>query len=677
MTRPFSVDDILHHERITGLAACPAQRAVYCVESIDAHADAYRSSLWIAGNEDEPPWQLTSGTALDSAPQWAPDARTIAFLSDRDGGPPQIYTIRPHGGEARRLTNLPNGVQTFAWAPDGRSLLAIALAHVDPPDTTHGKRCAEGVQVITEVPYKLDGVGFTLDERTHLFTVDAGSGAHRQLTQGRYEVRHATWSADGESLYYTRTREGRMAHRTDIWTLRRDGTDARQLTHEVAIVQDPVPSPDGKRIAFAGSECGGDSQTRLWCLDLGTGGVSGLGSADIEVVSGKSLHWSAASDAVETIAARNGLQEVARIDAASGRTETVLSGLRHISAMSRAGDTLYFVAESIGEFGQLHVWDAGSGEERQLTALNAWWYERCLPEVRYEPFVVKSDAGGEETVWAWVIRSAQPHTPGPLLIDFHGGPASYVLLSFASHPYWNILWSHGWTIVAVNAVGSSSFGRAFSDRLRGRWGELDLPQHLAVADTLHASGVHNGMLAAAGKSYGGYLAAWAACTTDRFRAAIVSAPVADLRSHFGTSDSGPYADPYALDGSPWDAPQTYNRLSPVACSEYRDADAASARHGRRALPARASRAALHRARRHRRSPGGTGALPWRRAPLLRGRPPVVPHRRGSTHGGLAHPVARAGAAPPLMRGRMRAMSSTLRPTSVRGGCRRSTPSQAI
>lgn len=242
------------------------------------------------------------------------------------------------------------------------------------------------------------------------FTVDAGSGAHRQLTQGRYEVRHATWSADGESLYYTRTREGRMAHRTDIWTLRRDGTDARQLTHEVAIVQDPVPSPDGKRIAFAGSECGGDSQTRLWCLDLGTGGVSGLGSADIEVVSGKSLHWSAASDAVETIAARNGLQEVARIDAASGRTETVLSGLRHISAMSRAGDTLYFVAESIGEPGQLHVWDAGSGEERQLTALNAWWYERCLPEVRYEPFVVKSDAGGEETVWAWVIRSAQPHT---------------------------------------------------------------------------------------------------------------------------------------------------------------------------------------------------------------------------------------------------------------------------
>ncbi|ATG22609.1 peptidase S9 family protein [Ralstonia pickettii] len=566
MTRPFSVDDILHHERITGMAACAAQRVVYCVESIDAHADAYRSSLWMAGNEDEPPWQLTSGTALDSAPQWAPDARTIAFLSDRDGGPPQIYTIRPHGGEARRLTNLPNGVQTFAWAPDGRSLLAIALAHVDPPDTTHGKRCAEGVQVITEVPYKLDGVGFTLDKRTHLFTVDAGSGAHRQLTQGRYEVRHATWSADGESLYYTRTREGRMAHRTDIWTLRRDGTDARQLTHEVAIVQDPVPSPDGRRIAFAGSECGGDSQTRLWCLDLGTGRVSGLGSADIEVVSSKSLHWSAASDAVETITARNGLQEVARIDVASGRTETVLSGLRHISAMSRAGDRLYFVAESIGEPEQLHVWDAGSGEERQLTALNAWWYERSLPEVRYEPFVVNTDAGGEETVWAWVIRSAQPHTPGPLLIDFHGGPASYVLLSFASHPYWNILWSHGWTIVAVNAVGSSSFGRAFSDRLRGRWGELDLPQHLAVADALHASGVHNGMLAAAGKSYGGYLAAWAACTTDRFRAAIVSAPVADLRSHFGTSDSGPYADPYALDGSPWDAPQTYNRLSPVACA---------------------------------------------------------------------------------------------------------------
>ena len=561
MTRPFSIDDISRYERITDVAACRvSDRVAYCVESV--HGDTYCSAIWIAGGE-ETPWQLTAGTALETAPQWAPDGSSLAFLSDRHGGAPQIYSVPLRGGEARQVSRLPHGVQSFMWSPDGKSLLAVGLIEVDPPDATHGKRRAEGVHVITEVPYKLDGAGFTLNPRAHLFRVDAASGAHRQLTNGRYEVRHAAWSPDGQTVYYTRTREGRLTHRTDIWAVRQDGTDMRQLTEQVAIVQDPQPSPDGRRLVFAGSESAGDAQTRLWLVDLQSAQVSALGSEDLEIVSGKSLSWAEGSDAVHVIAARNGLQEVARIDVASGAYQTLVAGQRHVSAMAMTRDRLYFCATSIAEPEQLYACLHSGEHEQQVSATNAWWYERTRPDVRYEAFVVRTDEGQEDTVWAWVIRPPQPCPAGPLLLDFHGGPASYVLLAYASHPYWNILWSHGWTIVAVNAVGSSSFGRTFCDRLRGRWGELDLPQHLAVADALREQGAHNGAIAAAGKSYGGYLSAWAACTTDRLKAAVVSAPVADLRSHFGTSDSGPYADPYALSGSPWEAVHTYDTLSPI------------------------------------------------------------------------------------------------------------------
>ena len=64
------------------------------------------------------------------------------------------------------------------------------------------------------------------------------------------------------------------------------------------------------------------------------------------------------------------------------------------------------------------------------------------------------------------------------------------------------------------------------------------PQHLAAIDQLQRTGVVDERLAITGASYGGYMSAWAIGHTPRFRAAVVCAPVANLESHFGSSDSG-------------------------------------------------------------------------------------------------------------------------------------------
>jgi dipeptidyl aminopeptidase/acylaminoacyl peptidase len=117
--------------------------------------------------------------------------------------------------------------------------------------------------------------------------------------------------------------------------------------------------------------------------------------------------------------------------------------------------------------------------------------------------------------------------------------------------------------VAPNAVGSASYGRDFARRLTGRWGELDLPQVQAVVAQLQAEGLADTRLACAGKSYGGFLAAWAIGHCDLFKAAAVSAPVANLLSHMGTSDTGYYVTPFAMGCGPEDDPERYRRLSPV------------------------------------------------------------------------------------------------------------------
>ncbi len=86
---------------------------------------------------------------------------------------------------------------------------------------------------------------------------------------------------------------------------------------------------------------------------------------------------------------------------------------------------------------------------------------------------------------------------------------------------------------------------------------------MAAVETLQREGLADDRVAIAGKSYGGYLSAWAIGHSERFRAAVVLAPVGNLETHYGTSDSGYYADPYAMCGSPSLNRDTSTKLSPM------------------------------------------------------------------------------------------------------------------
>ena len=74
------------------------------------------------------------------------------------------------------------------------------------------------------------------------------------------------------------------------------------------------------------------------------------------------------------------------------------------------------------------------------------------------------------------------------LISVDGGEASYALLDYDTNVFWQTLCSKGWAVLMLNPVGSSSFGGDFCKRLLGRWGELDLPQHLAAIAQLQDKG---------------------------------------------------------------------------------------------------------------------------------------------------------------------------------------------
>ncbi|MDA8453354.1 S9 family peptidase [Acidovorax sp. GBBC 3334] len=569
---PWTPEDTLRHQTIAELQGSPAEELLVCtVQSHNAAADRMDSALWCVPLDGSgPPWPLTSGTTHDNGPRWSPDGTRIAFVSSR-AGRSQAFVIPRHGGEARQVGVLDGTVLSAQWSPDGTRLAVLCTVAVDPdlrgrrPPADAPPPRTGGPRVVWRLPYKADGLGYVLAQETHLFVLQVDGGRCLRLTDGAFNVRAAAWSPDGTQLAFVRTRDSDTdGHRTDLWTLPATGGHARQLTHDLAQVLSPVWSPDGRTLVFSGSSRDGDAQVRLWQCDAETARAEPLGDDTIEVGAETASVRFAEGDPGRVLAViqRRGAHAVVSIALPGGEVRTLAQGDRQMKALAHTRERLAFLAFTPVEPMEIHACTHEGQGEQKVTAFNAaWWEPHARATLERRRFMVPDGEGGTHGIDGWLLRPPGARGATPLLVDLHGGPAAHALFDYPATAYWSVLWSRGWSVLALNPSGSSGYGHAFAERLAGHWGERDLPEVLAAVEALRGEGLADERMAVCGKSYGGFLSAWALGHTDRFRTAVVMAPVADARSHYGLSDSGYYADPFDFGGTPWSAPQAYLRAS--------------------------------------------------------------------------------------------------------------------
>ena len=198
-----------------------------------------------------------------------------------------------------------------------------------------------------------------------------------------------------------------------------------------------------------------------------------------------------------------------------------------------------------------------------------------------------------------------PHLPGhavpageapPLIVMLHGGPTSHSGPAFKPGvQFWT---SRGFAVVDVNYGGSSGYGRAYRERLRGQWGVVDLQDAVAAVDDLVARGwVDGARVAIRGGSAGGFSVLCGLAFTRRFAAGINYFGVADLESL--ATDTHKFESRY-LDSLVAPLPQgrdVYRQRSPVLhMGQCRGALLTLQGSDDRAVPPQQSRAIVDAAR---------------------------------------------------------------------------------
>ena len=260
------------HRRLTAGAGWEGQPAM----SPDGTMVAYTSDaagnpdLWVIRPDGGDPLQLTHDAAADTDPAWFPNGSAIAFVSDRDGAP-AIWQIPQLGGSAVMLVSdaahpeiSPDGTRiAFSRAgPDG--LPRIAVAPLDNPSQVQVLTGdGDGFWGHTSPAWSPDGLTLCYADFKNLWLVPADGGEARRLTAADANDQNPVWSPDGRYIFFSSFRDGAPA----LWYLQVSDESLHRLTTGTSAEGEPSLSGNGQRLAYSTS----DGDPDIVVLDRMTG----------------------------------------------------------------------------------------------------------------------------------------------------------------------------------------------------------------------------------------------------------------------------------------------------------------------------------------------------------------------------------------------------------------------
>lgn len=595
--RPITAADLLQVASTSAPAISPdGSRVVYVLKQA-GQLNAYRTSLWMADAGGGEPRPFTTGER-DSRPAWSPDGRQLAFVRTQDKLRPQVALIDADGGEARLLTDLPEGsLGVLRWSPTGDALY-ISFRPTAPEWTESAVAArkdsgeCDPPRVIDEPWYRLDGDGYFNAQRFALHRVDLATGATRLLwdkdTLGQFSF---DVSPDGRSVALCTNRDKRAFARdwtTEVLLLDLRSGKLRVLPGVPAGPKlSPRFSPDGKTLAWAGviDEDGtaGAENVELFVASVGKGGAKSLTARSdycliaptlgdcAEVEFAPQLQWHADGKRIWIQVGWHGETHLATVAAAGGAVSLHTRGKRQVrlGSFSADGKRVAVTVETAVRPPDVHVADVprltGRAPEatldtRALSDVNRQFFAEvavATPSAHW----VQSDDGTRVHTWVLLPPGASPRRKRSTVVEIHGGPQAQYGYSFF-HEF-QLLAAAGHAVVYSNPRGSKGYGRDVCAGIHHAWGTKDWDDVRAVSEWASQQPFCDAKrLGIMGGSFGGYMTLWAIGNSRMYRAAISDRCVSNMVSMWGASDVYIWPDSF-FPGNTWDRTEALWQMSPL------------------------------------------------------------------------------------------------------------------
>jgi dipeptidyl aminopeptidase/acylaminoacyl peptidase len=569
--RGMTAEDYLAFETANDPQISPDGKSVaYTVSTIDQKANRRKSGIFIAAIDGSRlPMPFTGESVSSSSPRWSPDGKYLAFLSAREGGKTQVWLLSTNGGEARRLTNLDDGISNIEWSPDSTRI--VGLTRTGPPPSK-----SSDVRHYTHISYKFNDTGWFDDKRSHVVVVDAKTGDAKQITDGNdWNDTDPHWSPDSTRIAFVSDRTGREfdgSHNTDVWVMSATGGARAAIAGSLTKISDhagpdrsPRWSPDGRKIAFLGSADEEDA-AQIYVASADGGKPSIAVAKNFDQVVGE-MQWAEHGTAIYFGSGVKGETHLFRLDAATGAIVQLTNGARSVHAMAineRSGKMVY-LANDFENLDDLYVRDftppKGSPPLRPLTHLNTeLWSKLDLAKVERIPY----KAADGLPIDGFLVKPVgwQAGKKYPMVVSIHGGPAGMYGVDW--YQEFQVYAARGWAVFFCNPRGSTGYGQAFQRGVAHEWGGKAYTDIMTgVEETLKRNPwIDRDRLGVTGGSYGGFMTNWIVTQTNLFKAAVTLRGISNFVSDDGTRD-GAYGHERDFGGDIFHNYDEYWKYSPL------------------------------------------------------------------------------------------------------------------
>jgi dipeptidyl aminopeptidase/acylaminoacyl peptidase len=280
--------------------------------------------------------------------------------------------------------------------------------------------------------------------------------------------------------------------------------------------------------------------------------------------SANELAWSADSKTIYFTAENETLLPIYALAARTGAEpkKIVADSYNTGISLSAYSKTLAFELTSLSMPAEVFVAASDGTGVRQLTHQN----DAILAGLKMNaPETFWFEGAGGTRVQAMMIRPPDFDTAKkyPLLVLPHGGPQT--MWSNAWGYRWNaqVFSAPGYVTLMINRRGSTGYGQKFTDEITNDWGGkayVDVMNGIDYAISKYKF-IDGTRMAAAGGSYGGYMADWIATHSGRFKAIISHAGVYDKVAMYATEEL--WFEEHDMQGTPWTNPESYRKWAPV------------------------------------------------------------------------------------------------------------------